>query len=247
MLNFENNNIFTGYLKQFLASFNLPKYRIYTSEFAKYKQETGKEDPRVLESFLKNSNTEYPELIRDVPYIKDNVIQRYIKGRWVPSPLHYHYNKKELNYTKNLKIKNNLYDSYTHEYLGDFLRFQRDYNNFNLMPLYNCFSNNLCSNLNFSITNKNKKIIFDSSDNNYKIYMLPVKFFNEYTIALDCNSTFELCCGFFDKYINTKDKYINFSSITYENYTNSQFNKPFVYKKLTLDFLTTIKKTYNVD
>jgi hypothetical protein len=62
----------------------------------------------------------------------------------------YTYGDKLLNYTKNLYITNNVYDSYTHEYLGDYLRFKRDYLDINLMPLYNCFSNRTCDKLDLS-------------------------------------------------------------------------------------------------
>lgn len=50
-------------------------------------------------------------------------------------------------FTKTLEIRNNRYDSYTHYYLGEYLRFLRDYNQLDLMSLYNCFGNERVDNL----------------------------------------------------------------------------------------------------
>jgi hypothetical protein len=36
MFKFNSDNIFTGYIKQLLHDFNLPKYRVYTKEQAEY-------------------------------------------------------------------------------------------------------------------------------------------------------------------------------------------------------------------
>ena len=149
----------------------------------------------------------------------------------------YLYNKKYLNRTKNLKIDNNVYDAYTHEYLGDYLRFQRDYNNLDLMPLYNCFSNTVCTNLDLTVdTDKNVNGVFNSSDQNYKIYMVPVKLFKKYTIAIECRSYIEVFCGLYDTSLSdlvTKgNKFEMLPRITYAFFNSTQFNRPVLYDKL---------------
>ena len=167
------------------------------------------------------------------------------------SPIYYNYGNKLLNYTKRLILKNNVYDSYTHEYLGDYLRFQRDYNNLNLMPLYNCFSNRACENLKISgeitevitkgtkrenrvVTEHKTNFIFDTKDTNYKIYMVPVKLFQNYTIAIDSNQPIEMCCGIYNNYQDTRDKFENLPKLTYQKINQSQFTKPFLYTKLNI-------------
>ena len=164
------------------------------------------------------------------------------KNANIHTPKGYAYNLKIRNYTKNLKIQNNVYDSYTHEYLGDYLRFQRDYRNINLMPLYNCFSNTLCQRLDISfdvvedvidnVTNKVTKkgyvAKFDTRETNYKIYMIPIKLFQKYTIAIDCFTDVEVCCGFYGKY-QYGSAYDTIAEDTYRCFNSMLFNKPVLY------------------
>lgn len=203
--------------------------------------------------------TSYPEVMTYIPYIKDGSIQEYINGSWVnchaaidpvgnkhaavhdqggyQTVIPYLYNRKYLNRTKNLKIDNNTYDAYTHEYLGDYLRFQRDFNNLDLMPLYNCFSNTVCSNLDFTVDiTKGVSGVFDSNDQNYKIYMVPVKLFKNYTLAIECHSYIEVFCGLYDTSLSAlvkKDKkFEELPKVTYAFFNSTQFNRPILYDKL---------------
>lgn len=296
MEKFNSSTLFTGYLKQVLHNFNLPKIRVYTKEQQQYADHhAGTERYDVLETITK-TNSKYPDNMRYIPYLKDGTIQEYIDGKWIDVGIrdnykahkYYNYGDKLLNYTKNLIIKNNVYDSYTHEYLGDYLRFQRDYCGINLMPLYNCFSNTACKNLyikstyisqiesykpcanisnfvdsdyldkyifvddkyvkikNISDINEygiapgyttafeyfpavTSEFVFDSNDTRYKIFMLPIKLFNTYTIALDSELPVELCCGIYGKYQDTREKFIEIPGLTYKKLSHCKFSFPILY------------------
>ena len=361
MYKFNSENIFTGYLKQLLASFELPKCRVYTQEQAKYKNErlkavnqlkkdiekleqeklellktktlvadyrkeiaestAGAEEDRVaeleeilkeLESLYGNEDTfntqislieakierettklnaiptelnvietkyrfkniiypetiesatviNYPECMRYVPYIKDGILQEYSEGKWhachdtfnpviesgvahIHKNLHtptytaqslqrYTYGQKLLNYTKTLQIQNNVYDTYTHEYLGDYLRFHRDFANLDLMSLYNCFNNRPCSllDLEIKVLEDNYTAVFNTDNKLYKYYMIPVKFFKDYTIAIDSEAAIEVCCCVYGAYQNTASIVEDIPRLTYQCFSDMQFKTPKLYTKL---------------
>lgn len=159
---FNNKNIAIGYIKQLLTDFNLPKCKI-----------------------CKNAN-DVDKLPSNSHFIKDGYLQfkkepltRNSNSETVKIKP-YSYGDPILNLTKNFENKSLDYDAYTHTYLGDYLRFYRDYTGINLMPLYNCFTDEMPSNLTIEG--------FGSSLNDaYKIYMVPVKANTDYTVAFQCS------------------------------------------------------------
>lgn len=136
------------------------------------------------------------------------------------------------NYTT-FAIKNQIYDTYTHDYLGRYLRYVRDMHNIDLMPLYNCFGYATCD-ISLDVLNADgeKLASFDSDDDNYKIYAIPVRFFKEYTIAIDCAKSVELCCCLYDKYLDSRNQFNKLYGKTYLKATHTSFNKPFIYDRL---------------
>lgn len=243
MQQFNTRSLTTGYIKQLLHDFNLPKIRVYTAAQARYAREhNGEERYDVLKSVSLDTEADAKNKVIYVPYLRENHIQEYTGIQWQniaagnnlhPHAHHYAYNQKILNYTKQLVIKNNLYDSYTHEYLGDYLRFHRDYEGINLMPLYNCFSNKLCPDLALTLEQGST---FQSSDTSYKIYMLPVKLFQKYTIAIDSDLPVEFCCGLYHHYQASQEgsttalKILNNS--TYHREASMRFSQPILFQKL---------------
>lgn len=256
MFKYNNTHIFTGYLKQFLASFNLPACKIYTQEFAKYLERHNQEDPRIIQSFdLHGKQGQLLKSVR-VNYLKGNELYNYFgleNPSWQrSSDMFYSSDKTRQGLTINLNSAGPSYDTATHTYLGEYLRFLRDYHGVNLMSLYNCFTDKICNNIyykhtikmantsfdkNLAADNTNPKFIntttvFDSQDPSYKIYAIPVKLFAEYTFALDCDQGIELFCGFYKATLDTSEKAKDFAAKTYIKVGKTLFNQPFVYDKL---------------
>lgn len=251
MLKYNNNHIFTGYLKQLLSSFSLPACKVYTNEFAEYLAKHGQEDPRVLKSF---DYVNEERLAVRINYLKNNELYHYF---WKPDSQENHFGLCEASWkkstdlfyspdkvipglTRQLTSPGISYDTKTHEYLGDYLRFIRDYYDINLMSLYNCFTDKIYSNIYFPFVlnpkeaKKNQiKVLFNAQEPDYRLYALPVKLFAEYTIAIDCDQGIEMFCGLYNTKLNTSGKAEDLAARTYQRVHKTLFNQPFLYTKLT--------------
>ncbi len=215
MQEMNNNNILTGFVKQLLREFNLPKASVL------------RKGMRIFEDsyYIYGSDIYVCTATQEQPFDGDMKSLKKISA--------YVYGEKYLNITKTLSSDTQIYDAYTHEYLGDYLRFYRDYKDINLMSMYNCFGNDTANNVDISLTVNGKTVHFDTSDSAYVIYAVPIRWFNEYTIGVDCSANIELMACIYDgNGIVSFDNESALYSQTYVKSAGNRFSKPFKYDKL---------------
>jgi hypothetical protein len=66
--------------------------------------------------------------------------------------------------------------------------------------------------------------------------MLPVKLFENYTVAIDCYQGVELFCGLYNEKLDTSEKAKDLIKRTYTKVPKALFNKPFIYDKLSVEY-----------
>lgn len=216
-MKFNDSNIIVGFIKELLHSFNLPTIPVYIADTT--------------------------NLYEDRVYIKDNFVCKY-KNNKFNKLTSFVYNTPILNLTKNLIINSSMYDSYTHKYLGDYLRFLRDYKKLNLMGMYNCFSNEQLERVEYSTSfeTQSTNIFSETLDtetskttfsirtniNDYIYYAIPVKFNENYTIALNCDFKFEMACILYNNEFIT----LTPESLIHESYKavdGTNFTSPIIF------------------
>ena len=201
---FNETQITTGFIKELLKDFNLPIFKVYRDG-----------DPIYLgRNYIKGNKMYVGAGSKDSAFLK---------------PVNdYAYNQKQINLTTNFIINSSIYDSYTHTYLGNYLRFIRDYNHINLMPLYNCFSNEIPIDLNEHITVNGGVLEINTENRAYNYHIIPVKFNESYTIAIDSPVSYEVACILYtNSNLSTKSKEI--AKLTYQKIPGSIFTQPFIY------------------
>ena len=208
MLDYNDNNIVVGYIKQLLTSFNYLGIDVFSSNIIP---------------------------IKDNYYLYNNKIIKYDGNDPEFSSVIFNYrdNKFILNITKNFNNKSFIYDYETHIWLGRYLRWLRDYNNLDLMSMYNCFTDKLASNVNISSNN----YTFNSNDSNYNIYSIPVKLFNEYNLYIEENSNVEIICTFNKSSSNEYEEPLR--RLTYKKIGSPLFRTPIRIDALTIKKLQT--------
>lgn len=213
MIGFNDSSIYVGQIKELLSSFWLPTCAVVPSGA----------EPEYFEGWAPGTN-----------YIKGNAlflwdgsegkrISPYKAGDFIP------------NLTKRLEIRNNYYDSYTHAYLGDFLRYVRDYLGVDLMGMYNCFTWDMPKYVD-SLTAGEVKV-FSSNDGAYDLYMFPAKFGKEYTFAADWHGRIEVCACLYDANIVLSqapgdDLNNGLAKATYASFSGMRFSRPVLYTGL---------------
>ena len=82
MFKFNDTNILTGYIKEMLASFNLPSYKVYTRQQREHFEETGEELNVIVSQEASKASEVAPEKHPCfVSYIKDGSVQQYVKNK----------------------------------------------------------------------------------------------------------------------------------------------------------------------
>lgn len=223
MLKINSNSLISGYIKQLLSEFNLPKAKVMKKGMTLFKDGYYIGNGNL---FKATETCTYGTDFND-PSSANGLLHRISA---------YIYGKPYLNITKNLEMSSSLYDTYTHNYLGDYLRFQRDYKGINLMSMYNCFSGEIAHNIDRTISiTDNVTTVFKSDDGEHIIYMVPVKFGCNYTIAIDCEGAVEMAgCFYAANQLTQLSGGLNqaLSDATYSKEEGARFNAPFVYGRL---------------
>ena len=81
MFKFNDTNILTGYIKEILASFNLPSYKVYTRQQREHFEETGEELNVIASQEASKASDKAPEKHPCfISYIKDGSVQQYFKN-----------------------------------------------------------------------------------------------------------------------------------------------------------------------
>lgn len=224
MIKLNDDNVSIGQIKQLLKCFNLPTCPV------------GESNKEVNKHYIHNNKI---YLYKSWDVQKNGVITTETQDIPISDYIFNHFYE---NLTSNLKIENNLYDRYTHRYLGKYLRFIRDYKNVDLMSMYNCFDGEVFKKsftfaLNASEEQNNNSAAnsfkYFTSNNNYVTYSIPLSLNKIYIVNLLCETPIEGCL-----YINNSFLTSNNINVVKQIARKSYFKKTFYTTPYKLDIFS---------
>lgn len=230
MIKFNSTNIVVGEIKELLKSFNLPSYKVLVDNEPVF---IFKGTSYIYKNQIMISNVTKP--------FKDGFIYNSDDFTYHDT---YYFGQNILNITHTLAVKTRTYDYSTHNRLGNYLRFVRDYEQLDLMSMYNCFNGQSANNIDISFKMKQtdiNEVVFDTSNDSYKIFTVPVRYYKKYTFFVDCATNFEIVgCYYLNNnqlnslQVGTVSTVLNdyVYRNTYQKVTGASFNTPVVYDKL---------------
>lgn len=104
----------------------------------------------------------------------------------------YLYGEPINNLTTNLRIDNNIYDVYTHRYLGRYLRFLKDFKGIDLMSLYNCCDYTQSSVKFVAASTQEIRTLSFESSTSHVCYAVPIRD-RGYTVQIETSLPVEFC------------------------------------------------------
>lgn len=212
---FFTDTLMSRFIKRLLRTTNLPLYHIVENdsdlvEGCKYiYKDFIIQCEKSGQLQLSNQDILYPsDTIYSSNNPDNNVAEFKVLDYYRPDDEQIHYN---------FHSKYMYYDSETHYYLGEYLRYLKDRTGLDLMAYYNCFNYQMIENITLDRVEKNHYQMKKPKNN--KILAIPVKFGRSYTLAIDSDTPVELRTLIYDKDIGNVAKE-RFSS----NYYSDDFN-----------------------
>lgn len=197
---FFTDTIMSQFIKGLLSTTNIPLFRFVHEGDLLHEGQIYIYDHWVIKCLstgnllVKDSGTLYPsaELYpRDGLYPGGGATSAAIRV------LSHYSNEDDSCYNYKYKSPISYYDSETHKYLGEYLRFLRDKENLNLMPFYNCYNYFSIDNMHLATEASGNREDYNFKGSvawepetlpGYKLAAIPIKFNTSYTIAIDCPS-----------------------------------------------------------
>ena len=190
-------------------------------------------------------------LLEDFSYVYKNKVIKCIKSGYLESEdlneraeikvieSSYSFARPQIMHTFSYTSKSKYYDSDTHRQLGDYLRYVRDVFNINLMGMYNCYTN---KQLDSYKLDSNRGLVLDNNADT-ELLLIPVKFNQVYTIALNCDIPFKYTCVLYDDFVGQIQLSTISTNLTIKEVKSARFNEPFYIDTKDEIDLVTLDKT----